>query len=287
MRPLDIIAKSDNRSKTRAATQGLTAKLYKVDGNSIIYTVDSSDHDKDYYVTIQLIDLTGNKLRSLKSALSGNVRMHCTCPAFLYQGYKYISYKKGVGINKEDRSPDITNPNKEGLACKHILVALNQLKSDYSSIYSMLKEQIPKGNDKPQQTDIKSNRESKVPTEVDIKLITDFKSACNKLYKDYINYKNATPTKDALFIDSSFYDKVDPSAILLNLSQPVYKSLSNKFIGKLLSLENILKMIDLKRNGFNVLLESDINNIIRKLNETISATNEAFINDIILTLIYS
>lgn len=83
MRPPDIISQSDNRSKSRAAKQHLAARLYKVEGNTVIYTVDSSEHDKQYYVTIQLVDLTGNKLRSLKAAMNGNVRIHCTCPAFL------------------------------------------------------------------------------------------------------------------------------------------------------------------------------------------------------------
>lgn len=287
MRPPDIISQSDNRSKSRAAKQHLAAHLYKVEGNTVIYTVDSSEHDKQYYVTIQLVDLTGNKLRSLKAAMNGNIRIHCTCPAFLFYGLKYISYKKGVGINKEDRSPDITNPEKKGIACKHILVALNQMKSDYQAIYNKFKEQQPKGKDKPQPTDIKDNSKSDEPTELDIKIVTDFKAACDKLYKDYTAYKNSSPTKDALFTDSEFFDKVDPSEILTNLSKPVAKSLGSKFIGRLKSLQDILKLMDQKKNGFNVLLDSDVKALIKKLNETIEATNEAFINDIILTLICS
>ena len=287
MRPIDIINKSDDRSRSRAERQRISARLYKVEDNKIIYTVDSSEHDKQYYVTIQLLGLTGNKLKSLKAAMNGDVRVHCTCSAFLFQGYKYISYKRGCGINREDRAPNITNPEKRGMACKHIIVALNQMKNDYKEIYNKFKEQQPKGKDKPQPTDIKDNSNSNEPTELDIKIVTDFKSACDKLYKDYLSYKNSGPTKDALFVDSQFYDGVDPSAMLNNLSKPVSKSLSTKFIGKLKSLQDILKFIDQKKNGFNILLDSDVKALTKKLNETIETMNEAFMNDIILNLICS
>ena len=284
MRPIDIINKSDSRSKERALKQGLSAKLYKVENNSILYTVNSSAGDKQYLVTIVLLDLTGNKLRSLKSALSGNIKISCTCDAFLYQGYKFISYKSGVGINKETRSPDIRNPNKKGMACKHIIVALNQLKSDYTAIYNMIKSQV-QIDSQTKKTSAKDNYKSTEPTEVDIDIVTDFKSACDKLYKDYTNYIKSG--SDEPFIDSKFYDGNDPSSLLKNLSKPVSKSLSGKFIGKLSSLDNILSLIDQKKNGFNVLLDSDTQSLIKKLNSTIKFTTESIINDIILNLICS
>ena len=286
MIPSNIIKRSDDRSKRRAERQHISARLYKVEDNKIIYTVDSSEHNKQYYVTIQLLGLTGNKLKSLKAAMNGDVRVHCTCSAFLFMGYKYITWKANVGINKEDRSPDITNPEKKGMACKHIIVALNQMKKDYHAIYNKFKEQMPKGNDKPQPSDIKNNSKSDEPTELDIKIVTDFKAACDKLYKDYTEFKKSN-TEGASFIDSDSYDGNDPSALLTNLSKPVAKSLSLKFVGKLKSLQDILKLIDQKNNGFNILLDSDIKGLIKKLNETIETKSEAFINDIILTLMCS
>ena len=287
MRQQDIINRSDNKSKSRAAKQNLPARLYKVEDNKIIYTVKSSKGDRQYLVTIQLLDLTGNKLRSLKSALNGNIRIKCTCDAFLYRGYKYITWKSNVGIDKETRAPDKTNPDRKGFACKHILVALEQMKSDYNKIHEMIKSQVPTGNSKPQPSDFKDNSNSNEPTELDIKIVTDFKSACDKLYKDYTAYKQTGPTKDAQFVDSKFYDKVDPSEILKNLSKPVAKSLSGKFIGKLSSLQNILSLIDQKNNGFNILLSSDVKSLINKLNASISTKTESLINNIILTLINS
>lgn len=287
MRPPDIKNKSDNRSKTRAERQNIHAKLYKVEDNKILYTVTSSEGDKQYKVTIQLLDLTGNKLISLKSALNGNLKISCTCPGFLYQGYKFISWKANVGIDKETRSPDKTNPNREGLACKHILVALDQMKSDFNAIHDMIKAQLPKGTDKPQHSDIKNNSKSDKPTELDIKIITDFKNACTKLYDEYSKYLKSDHGEDDSFVDSKFYSNNDPSSILNDLSKPVAKSLNGKFIGKLKSLEDILKLIDQKKNGFSVLLDSDTKALINKLNSTVQNENEAYINNIILSIMES
>jgi hypothetical protein len=287
MRPPDITFKSDKHSKRRAERQHITARLYKVEDNKIIYTVDSSEHNKQYYVTIQLLGLTGNKLKSLKTALNSDVKIHCTCAGFLFRGLKFITWKAGVGINKEDRAPDITNPERKGMACKHILVALDQMKKDYQAIYDMFKEQAPKGDGKPQPTDIKDNGKSDSPTEIDLQIVTDFKAACDKLYKDYTDYKKTQPNEGDSFVDSDYFDSTDPTTLLANLSKPVAKSLDTKFIGKLKSLQDILDLIDQKKNGFNILLDSDIKALTRKLNETIKNANEAFINDIILTLICS
>lgn len=287
MRPVDIVNKSDNRSKSKAAKQNIPARLYKVENNKILYTVKSSKGDKQYLVTIQLLDLTGNKLKSLRSALNGDIKISCTCPAFLYQGYKYISWKSNTGIDRETRAPDKTNPERKGIACKHILVALEQMKSDYNAIYNLFKSQSPKGSDTSQHSDTKDNVDSNESTETDIKLITDFKSACDKLYKAYYDYKNSSPTKDAKFVDSEFYDKVDPSETLKNLSKSAARLLSGRFIGRLSSLDSILTLMDQKKNGFNILLDSDVKYVINKLNASIKSKTESLINNIILHLMYS
>ena len=85
-----IIDRSDSRSKSRASSQYLEARLYKVVDNIIEYTVTSSTKSRNYLVKIMLLGLTGNKLRSLKSAMNSDIRISCTCPAFLYQVYKYM-----------------------------------------------------------------------------------------------------------------------------------------------------------------------------------------------------
>ena len=280
-----IINRSDRRSRSRAVSQGLRAKLYKVEDNKVIYTVTSSQGDKQYLVTILLLGLTGNKLRSLKAALNGDIKIKCSCDAFLFQGYKYISYHASSGIDPENRAPDIRNPNREGMACKHIIAALMQMKKDYKDIHAMFKAQVPKGKDKPQPTDIKDNSKSDSPTDLDLKIVTDFGTACDKLYKDYQKYKQDGTDGD--FAESSFFDGTDPSTMLKNLSKPVAKSLNGKFIGRCKTLTDIINLIEQKKNGFNVLLSSDIKSLTKKLNSTLSETTESLINNIILNLMCS
>lgn len=288
MRPQDIISRSDQLSKIRSSKQGITAKLYKVEGNKIFYTVTSSNKDRNYLVTIQLLSLTANKLKSLKSALSGDIRISCTCDAFLYQGYKYISWKAQAGIDSETRPPDIRNPERKGMACKHILVALNKLKSDYSSIYTLLKSQIPKDNNpRPSGDDARLNKNSNEPTEIDLKAIENFKNVCLSLYDNYNKFNKENSDENATFLNSDYYDKQDPTLILSSLSKPVSKAISKMFLGKLKSVNDILKYIDQKRNGFTVMLKSDTDTITKKINSAINSKTESVINNIILSLIES
>jgi len=293
----DIAKRSDSKSLSRSKSQGITARLYKVDNNVILYTVASSNHDKQYIVRIQLLDLTDNKLGSLKDALDGDIRISCTCPAFSFAGYKYITYKAGVGLDKETRAPDIRNPNKEGMACKHILAALEQMKSDYDRIYKLI-ESSP-SNKKP--VNIRQNKDSDEPTSQDLEIVNAFRSACSKLYDDFSKYvedytattgKTPDPQKftssqffKGPYSDNEFYKGPDPSQLLTNLSKPVLKSMQFKFIGKLNSLKNILKQMSLHGNGFNTALDDDVRALTKKLNATLTAKTESLINNIIFSLI--
>lgn len=281
----DIIHNSDNRSKVKAIRQRIKARLYKVEGNKIKYTVSSSEGNKQYIVTIQLLKLTNNKLRSLKAALEGDIKISCTCPAFLYQGYKYISYKKQVGIDIENRPPDKTNPDRKGLACKHIIAALDQMKSDYSLIYDKYKAEVPKA--KPTRQDYINNKKNQTITELDLELINKFKDWCTLLYKNYIKYTNSS-VKDKPFIETQYYiKKNDPTMLLNSLSKPVIKQIKNMFIGKISTLEDMINMINQKKNGFNIMLNSDVSTIVKKLNSSLDVKSESLINNIILTLIES
>ena len=281
-----IINRSDRRSRYRALHEGLTARLYKVEDNKVIYTVTSSHKDRQYIVTFLLLDITGNKLKSLQAALNGNLKIKCSCDAFLFQGYKYISYHANAGIDPESRAPDIRNPNKEGMACKHIIAALMQMKKDYAAIYNLFKLQSPKGSTQKQSdTSVKDNSKSDSPTEYDIKIITDFYEACKSLYNQYKEFNSNE--EDGDFLDSDYFTGTDPSSMLKNLSKPAIRLISSRFIGKLKSLGDILKTIDLKKNGFNILLDSDVKSVIKRLNSSIHTTVESLINNIILNLVCS
>ena len=280
MQSSEIVRRSDNRSKNRARKQRLVAKLYKVEDNRVIYTVTSSQHDKQYLVNILLLNLTGNKLRSLQAALNGDLKISCSCDAFLYQGYKYISWKHNAGINRETRAPNKTNPAQKGMACKHILVALEQMKSDYKEIYNLFKAQSAK-DIKPSN---KPSSSSDSITEDDVKNLDDFKNACDKLYKDYTDYDKSDHDDSVPFAESDSYDGTDPSSILAKFSKPAQKYVNGTFFSKLSSLDNILNFINQKKNGFNILVRSSYTLLSKKFNSIISSKTESLINNIILSL---
>ena len=274
----EVTNKSDIRSRIKSKKEQIKAKFYKVDGDTLLYTVNSSKKDKQYLVKIQLLDLSNNKLSSLKSALDGNLKISCTCPAFLYQGYKYISYKKRVGIDKETRAPNIKNPNQIGLACKHILVALEQIKSDYSLIYNNLKLSQTSAS----KTDNTTNN-SDESNEQDLKIIDDFKEECLKLYDEYTKYIASNDADD--FINSKLYSGINPTALLDNLSKQTSKMIKQKFDNKFDNLENLIKFIETRINSFKVLLKSGLSSITNKINYNLKSTTESIINNIILNLI--
>ena len=281
MIPSNIIKRSDNRSKSAANSQSISARLYKVENRTVFYTVTSGSGNKQYLVKIQLIDLDLSNLDSLEDALQGNIKIYCSCDAFLYHGYKYIAFKAKSGIEPETRAPKITNPNMQGMACKHILVALQQMKKDYNSIYELFNKQLSNSN---------NNRHSdnKSFTNNDLKVISEFKDACIELYNQYTKYIKDTKLDDSTsFQDSEYYVDVDPSILLKDLSVPASKLVKNLFIGKLTSLEKILQSIESKRNGFIILLTSDTKSITDKINRNISQKTEAYINHLILELMLS
>ena len=278
MNSKEVTNKSDIRSRIKSKKEQIKAKFYKVDGDTLLYTVNSSKKDKQYLVKIQLLDLSNNKLSSLKSALDGNLKISCTCPAFLYQGYKYISYKKRVGIDKETRAPNIKNPNQIGLACKHILVALEQIKSDYSLIYNNLKL----SQNSASQTDNTTNN-SDESNEQDLKIIDAFKEECLKLYDEYTKYIASNDADD--FINSKLYSGINPTALLDNLSKQTSKMIKQKFDNKFDNLENLITFIETRINSFKVLLKSGLSSITNKINYNLKSTTESIINNIILNLI--
>ena len=238
MIPSNIIKRSDNRSKSAANSQSISARLYKVENRTVFYTVTSGSGNKQYLVKIQLTDLDLSNLDSLEDALQGNIKIYCSCDAFLYHGYKYIAFKAKSGIEPETRAPKITNPNMQGMACKHILVVLQQMKKDYNSIYELFNKQLSNSHDN-------RHSDNKSFTNNDLKVISEFKDACIELYNQYTKYIKDTKLDDSTsFQDSEYYVDVDPSVLLKDLSVPASKIVKNLFIGKLTSLEKILQSIE-------------------------------------------
>ena len=74
--------------------------------------------------------------------LDGDVRLHCTCPSFLYWGYQYILTVLDAAIYPEDRHPRVRNPAERGIVCKHLNKTLRVLPFHNADIAKEMKSQF-------------------------------------------------------------------------------------------------------------------------------------------------
>lgn len=62
-----------------------------------------------------------NNFNYIKSKiLSSDILVDCSCPDFIFGGYKYIATLKKYSLEKETRKPQIRNPKLQGSVCKHL-----------------------------------------------------------------------------------------------------------------------------------------------------------------------
>lgn len=80
-----------------------------------------------------------NKKDIIRLFLSGDLKVHCTCPDFRYR-QKYMAYNLGYGIFKETRFPKIRNPRLEGSVCKHLICVLSVVGTNWTSIAKDMKK---------------------------------------------------------------------------------------------------------------------------------------------------
>lgn len=69
-----------------------------------------------------------------------NIKLHCTCPAFLFWGSQYILTQANAAIVPEVRYPHIRNPQMKGIVCKHLKKTLKVLPFHLGDIAKAIKE---------------------------------------------------------------------------------------------------------------------------------------------------
>lgn len=89
----------------------------------------------------QVADVSTNAVETARLLLwSGNLRLHCSCPSFLFHGYEYILTQLDAAIVPEDRFPRITNPELKGVCCKHGRRVIKTLPFHLGDIASEIKK---------------------------------------------------------------------------------------------------------------------------------------------------
>jgi hypothetical protein len=72
---------------------------------------------------------------------SGNIRVHCGCPSFLYWGYQYILTQLDAAMRPEERFPHIRNPLLRGILCKHLRRTIKTLGFHLGDMATAIKRQ--------------------------------------------------------------------------------------------------------------------------------------------------
>ena len=72
----------------------------------------------------------------------GNIKLHCTCPSFLYWGYQYMCTVMDAAVYPEERFPRDRNPSERGIVCKHLNRVLRVLPFHSAEIARELKKQF-------------------------------------------------------------------------------------------------------------------------------------------------
>jgi hypothetical protein len=98
---------------------------------------------KEWDEQVQDENLSANEAARLL-LWGGNLRMHCTCPAYHFWGMQYIQTQHEVAIIPEPRFPTIRNPKLLGFTCKHLTRTLKVLPFHLGDMASAIKAQRQK-----------------------------------------------------------------------------------------------------------------------------------------------
>lgn len=109
-----------NRGKNPLKSKAIKYKGFAFRSKNVYFEIG------DYEQTVKLQDLkivskmSGDDKDKVSMAMDGDIKVMCTCPDFLYGGFKYIGTVLDYSTHPENRFPEIKNPNEEGTVCKHL-----------------------------------------------------------------------------------------------------------------------------------------------------------------------
>lgn len=140
------------KQKIRAA-ELKAVKFQEIDGDTMVFRVPSRDFDENgitYTCLVKFDDWesTGSDVslpateRARLLLWAGNIRLHCTDPSFIYWGYQYILSVIDAAVYPEERQPNIRNPTRRGICCKHLMNVLKVLPFYSGDIAKALKQQF-------------------------------------------------------------------------------------------------------------------------------------------------
>ena len=127
------------KAKSKGLVRGTRYDSIRDDG-AVVFRTPSAHYSKNrkYYeqtiLPVELEDVKNMSGMSLNDktnlALSGDLKVSCSCKAFQYWGYEYILTQLDANYYDRDSGhifPKVRNPKLEGTICKHLYIALSAL----------------------------------------------------------------------------------------------------------------------------------------------------------------
>ena len=124
-------------------------KFAGIDANTMKFVVPSPTAINEWNTFIQWVqwneevrdtDINANEAARLL-LWSGDIRVHCGCPSFLFWGYQYILTQLDAAIRPETIYPSIRNPQLKGIACKHLRRVIKVLPFHLGDMAKAIKDQ--------------------------------------------------------------------------------------------------------------------------------------------------
>lgn len=147
----DLVADVDRWTKDKARLVRKAVYLGVTEDYTTFFRVPSvtAKPSTNYTVKIQMAeyaDIADDKDLSVKEkvrlAIAGDLKISCTCPAYLYFGYKYILTKLDTNeSDDEHRFPKIRNPKLQGVMCKHCYTAIGAFPMNWNTIAKDIEEE--------------------------------------------------------------------------------------------------------------------------------------------------
>lgn len=142
----DLVKDVDRWTKDKSRLVRQSVYLGITEDYTVFFRVPSvtADPPTSYVVKIQLVDYAEisdddslDTREKVRLAIAGDLKISCTCPAYLYFGYKYILTQLETNESDEEhRFPKIKNPRLQGVMCKHCYAAINAFPLNWSRIAS-------------------------------------------------------------------------------------------------------------------------------------------------------
>jgi len=134
----DILRDVDPASSDRAYSCAPHLVTFAPDTATADFNVQCANSRNSWEVRVQLIDFNyvvpederelimgwDDIVQEYPELLTGDILLHCTCPAFQWWGSHYTLHQLDTALSPEDRYPHIRDPNLERVACKHVIAVL-------------------------------------------------------------------------------------------------------------------------------------------------------------------